>query len=258
MRIQELVQGHNQTDSSQTGLAPPISRLKYGTAEPQPTSRPQLMVQTSSSTVHTTLSAIERFSWEFDKKELASIRHPRKRKSPVDDHQAVELRRAVRPPRFSVNIFHTEPINNFPIPSEGCVPRMVKHCNVTLQSRALSTILTAYIDLQVWAPQHGRAFAFEGHPKPYQSLVFPFALERAVVFEAIIALSRASWLLQERLPWSKDNALALHRANAFAQLRLRLLSEETRADDATIVTIAALTTIDVGCLCTCRIPEYTD
>ncbi|KIW43675.1 uncharacterized protein PV06_04754 [Exophiala oligosperma] len=226
IRIQELVEVDNQTGTTQGVSAHTSSHLKHDTEELQPTFRPQLMVQTSNSTAQTSLSAIERFSWEFDKKELASIRHPRKRKSPVDSHQAVELRRAARPPRFSVNIFHTEPINNFPIPSEGCVPRMVKHY------------------LQVWAPQHGRAFAFEGHPKPYQSLVFPFALERAVVFEAIVALSRASWLLQERLPWSKDNALALHRANAFAQLRLRLLSEETCADDATIVTIAALTTID--------------
>ena len=76
--------------------------------------------------------------------------------------------------------------------------------------------------------------------------MFPFALERAVVFEAIIALSRASWLLQEKIPWFKESALAYHRANAFAQLRLRLMSQETCADDATIVTIAALTTIDVS------------
>jgi hypothetical protein len=106
--------------------------------------------------------------------------------------------------------------------------------------------LTFEPDLQVWAPQHGRALAFEGHPKPYQSLVFPYALQHAVLFESMIALARASWLLQERLPWEKDTALAFHRTNAFAALRVRLLSESTCADDTTICTIAALTTIDVG------------
>ncbi|ETI29457.1 hypothetical protein G647_01910 [Cladophialophora carrionii CBS 160.54] len=99
-------------------------------------------------------------------------------------------------------------------------------------------------DLQVWAPQHGRALAFEGHPKPYQSLVFPHALQNGVLFEAMVALARVSWLLQERLPWQKDAALTRHRANAFAGLKLRMTSETTCADDTTILTIAALTTID--------------
>jgi hypothetical protein len=101
-------------------------------------------------------------------------------------------------------------------------------------------------DLQVWAPQHGRALAFEGHTVPYATLVFPYALQRAVLFEALVALSRAFWLVQERLPWQKDTALAFHRANAFAGLQLRLRSPETAADDTTIMTIAALTTVDVG------------
>jgi len=222
--IEEMIRGPYHIGSSRAPST--ATGWKHDTSSAQPTSRPQLVVKTSNSTVRRRLSAVERFSWEFDKKELASVRHSRKRKSPVDDDQAVEPRAATRLPRFSVNIFHSEPINNFPIPAEGCVSRMVKHY------------------LQVWAPQHGRAFAFEGHPTPYRSLVFPFALERAVVFEAIIALSRASWLLQEKIPWFKDSALAYHRANAFAQLRLRLMSQETCADDATIVTIAALTTID--------------
>ena len=101
-------------------------------------------------------------------------------------------------------------------------------------------------DLQVWSPQHGRALAFEGHPRPYQSLVFPYALHEPVLFEALVALSRASWLQRERQPWQKDNALAYHRASAFAGLQLRLKSDVTCADDTTILTIAALTTIDVS------------
>ncbi len=100
--------------------------------------------------------------------------------------------------------------------------------------------------MQVWAPQHERAFAFEGHPQPYKSLVFPFALQHAVLFESIVAISRASWLLQEGIPWYHDSALAHHRGKAFAALRLRLMSQKTCADDTTILTIAALSTVDVS------------
>ncbi len=63
----------------------------------------------------------------------------------------------------------------------------------------------------------------------------------------MVALSRAAWLLTEGFPWQHDAALAYHRANAFAALRLRLASEKTCTDDATILTIACLTTIDVSC-----------
>jgi hypothetical protein len=189
---------------------------------------------------------IERFSWELDKAELSAIRQHRKRKSPVDEEAFSTSTKATRLPRFSVNIFHSEPVNAFPIPNEGVVPRMVKYCEQqTLDQNRLLRYLTMPADLQVWAPQHGRALAFEGHPKPYQSLVFPYALQHGVLFEGMIALARASWLLQERIPWQKDAALTYHRANAFAGLRLRLTSEATCADDTTILTIAALTTIDV-------------
>lgn len=124
--IEEMIRGPYHIDSSRAPST--ATGWKHDPSSAQPTSRPQLVVKTSNSTVRRRLSAVERFSWEFDKKELASVRHSRKRKSPVDDDQAVEPRAATRLPRFSVNIFHSEPINNFPIPAEGCVSRMVKHC----------------------------------------------------------------------------------------------------------------------------------
>ncbi|KAK4942465.1 hypothetical protein LTR10_017761 [Elasticomyces elasticus] len=223
MRIDQLLRRPDATDTD--GAVDDPSGWTSDNPVGRPLPHPELVVKTSSSIVRTASSAVDRFSWEFDKKELASVRRSRKRKSPINSHVKV-TKRPVRLPRFSVNIFFAEPINNFPIPSEGCVPRMVKHY------------------LEVWAPQHGRAFAFEGHPKPYQSLIFPYALERPILFETIVALSRASWLLQEGIPWSRDAALAYHRTNAFNALRLRLASAETCADDTTMTTIAALTTID--------------
>ncbi|KIX06870.1 uncharacterized protein Z518_04846 [Rhinocladiella mackenziei CBS 650.93] len=223
LRIEELLL-HNSSsgDNDKTRQSP--SSWRNDAQSGTPTPRPELLVKTSTSLVRSKPQALDRYSWEVNSDESSSVR-PGKRKSPIEG-QVVPVKKPARLPRFSVNIFHPEPINIFPIPAEGCVPRMVKYY------------------LQVWAPQHGRALAFEGHSRPYQSLVFPYALEHAVLFESMVALSRASWLLTEGIPWFRDSALAYHRANAFAALRLRLTSEATRADDTTILTIAALTTID--------------
>ena len=220
----------------------PVSR-KRPVPKRQPTQPPDLLVKTSSvSPVSGISPESDRFSWELDKDEVASIRH-RKRKSPIDE-EAFTTPRSTRLPRFSVNVFHSEPANTYPIPNEGVVPRMVKYCEHN--SSVVMFSLTTTADTQVWAQQHGRALAFEGHPKPYLSLVFPYALQRPVLFEGIIALARAFWLLQERIAPLTDTALAYHRANAFAGLRQRLASDTTCSDDTTILTIAALTTIDVG------------
>jgi hypothetical protein len=93
-----------------------------------PTQRPRILVHTSPiSPVLSSSPESDRFSWELEKGELSSIRH-RKRKSPVDEEAFPVANKASRLPRFSVNIFHSEPANAFPIPNEGVVPRMVKYC----------------------------------------------------------------------------------------------------------------------------------
>jgi hypothetical protein len=248
IRIEQLLL-HNPSTTTGTDRPRPRTPLsiKQATPKRQPT-RPQGLALKilPISPVSATSPETERSPWRLDKGEPASSKS-RKRKSPVDEDTFVAPNRANRPPRFSVNIFHSEPVNAFPIPNEGVVPRMVKYCRPeSFRFRYLHPLILLP-DLQVWAPQHGRALAFEGHPRPYQSLVFPHALQHGLLFESMIALARSSWLLQERIPWQTDTALAYHRTNAFAGLRLRLTSEATCADDTTILTIAALTTIDVGC-----------
>lgn len=124
-----------------------------------------------------------------------------------------------------------------------CLRWSITVCIIPQQIR---TLAHRCADMQVWAPAHGRSYGVENHAKPYATLVFPYVLQHAVAFESIVVLSRTDWLLRERIPWYHDKALAYHRANTFAALRLRLMSEKTAADDITIVTIAALTTVDVS------------
>jgi len=103
--------------------------------------------------------------------------------------------------------------------------------------------------LHEWAPQHGRGFAFDGHPNPYLSLLFPFALQHDVLFECIISLSRASWLLARGESCIHDRAFMYHHSNSLAMVRQRLMSKQECADDITILTVAGLTAIDVGIVC---------
>lgn len=130
MKIEQLLRPPIATDTD--GIPHDQSGWKSDVQVGRPHARSGLVVKTSNSFTRANVSAIERWSWELDKKELTSVRRSRKRKFPVDDH-AKEPKRPVRLPRYSVNIFFTEPINNFPIPSEGCVPRMVKHCEMVLR-----------------------------------------------------------------------------------------------------------------------------
>lgn len=101
---------------------------KKDTQSSQPTSRPNLVVKTATSLVRAKSPVLDRarFSWDVDQTQISTV-GPRKRKSPVDS-EGFPPKRPGRLPRFSVNIFHPEPVNIFPIPNEGCVPRMVKYC----------------------------------------------------------------------------------------------------------------------------------
>lgn len=180
-------------------------------------------------------------TWDLPPDEGLIVPRKKRKVSPQD---AALIRNPRRLPRFSVNVFNAEPTNAYPIPYQGIVPRMIKYCKLPRCS-CIYLALIVLVDVQTWAIEHGTALQIEGHPNPYHSLVFPYALHHGVLFESMVCIARTSWLLQEGIPWQQDKALAYHRANAFATLGLRMTSEKTCADDTTILTIAALSTVDV-------------
>jgi hypothetical protein len=141
IRIEELLQSVDSASNlvdrphSVPRTTTTSSRGKNAPKSAPPTARPELMVKTPSTSLvrkpATTIPTVGHFSWEFDRKErlvFSAGGASRKRKSPIDGEGVSSLKRPMRLPKFSVNIFHPEPVNNYPIPSEGCVPRMVKHC----------------------------------------------------------------------------------------------------------------------------------
>lgn len=97
----------------------------------------------------------------------------------------------------------------------------------------------------MWAPQQGKPFGFDGHPNPYLSLLWPYALQHASLFEGLVAMCRASWLLEHGQSTLHDRAFAYHHNNTKYALQKRLESVDTYADDETMLTMLAVTTIDV-------------
>ncbi|KEF55533.1 uncharacterized protein A1O9_08283 [Exophiala aquamarina CBS 119918] len=128
--------------------------------------------------------------------------------------------------RSSTNGSQFDPFQSFPVSSAPSVSHMAQYF------------------LQVWGPQHGRAFAFEGHKNPYLSLLWPFALQTDIYFEALVALCRGTLLVVQSKSAHQDKAFALHRSNVMTKLRRRLQDPEQCADDATILVVATLGTID--------------
>ncbi|ETI21111.1 hypothetical protein G647_07455 [Cladophialophora carrionii CBS 160.54] len=119
-----------------------------------------------------------------------------------------------------------DPFQTFPIPMAGCVSQM------------------AQFYVQVWAPQHGTAFAFEGHTNPYLSLLWPHALKSAIYFEGLVALCRATYLAASGQSARGDRHFVWHKGNVMTKLRARLEDPQLCSDDTTILVVATLGTID--------------
>lgn len=150
----------------------------------------------------------------------------------------LEARSTIR--KIPTNGSLIDPSHSFPIQSNPSVMQMAQYCMFRLVNLHSCTLILAVF--QVWAPQHGRAFAFEGHSNPYLTLLWPFALQNDIYFEALIALCRGTLLASQGRPTHQDPAFAYHRANVMNKLSLRLQSRQLCCDDTTILVVATLGT----------------
>ena len=85
-----------------------------------------------------------------------------------------------------------------------------------------------------------------GQVNPHLSLLLPYALKHAVLFEAIISVCRASILLSLGRPIWEDCAFVQHRGSAIAKLNDKLQSKEA-TDNAALLTVTMLMTLDYLC-----------
>ncbi|KIX08945.1 uncharacterized protein Z518_00023 [Rhinocladiella mackenziei CBS 650.93] len=82
-----------------------------------------------------------------------------------------------------------------------------------------------------------------GPVNPHLSLLLPFALKHAILFESMIAVCRASVLLSLGRSIFEDSACVQHRGNAIAGLNATLQSKEC-TDDAALLTVTMLMTLE--------------
>ncbi|KAI1624771.1 hypothetical protein EDD37DRAFT_361768 [Exophiala viscosa] len=129
-------------------------------------------------------------------------------------------------PKSPLHNSEFDPFNTLPIANSACVEQTVLY----------------YI--QDWSPKFGPAFAFEDHPNPFLSLLWPFALQSDIYFESIIALSRAALLADRGESANADKAFIRHRGNAITKLQARLRSPDQCIQDSTILAASVLGTIE--------------
>ncbi len=88
-------------------------------------------------------------------------------------------------------------------------------------------------------------YTVEGHENPHMTLLFPFMMQSAMLFESIIALCRASILICVGKTASDDRALTYHRTRAIKGVS-ESLSTTGATEDAVLLSVAMLLTLEVS------------
>lgn len=93
----------------------------------------------------------------------------------------------------------------------------------------------------------GGIFAFDGHPNPFLSLLWPVCMQNDVAFEACMLVARASWLaaVGHLSMMDHDATFVHHQANLYALLRERLKSGDRYGEDANLCAIITQFNVDV-------------
>ena len=85
-----------------------------------------------------------------------------------------------------------------------------------------------------------------GPVNPHLSLLLPYALKHAILFEAIISVCRASILLSLGRPIWEDYAFVQHRGSTITRLNAKLKTKEA-TDNAALLTVTMLMTLEYLC-----------
>ena len=87
-------------------------------------------------------------------------------------------------------------------------------------------------------------YTVHGHENPHITLLFPFMMQNAMLFESVIALCRASILICVGKPAPEDRALTYHRQRAIKSVA-ESLSTSDATNDAVVLSVAMLLTLEV-------------
>ncbi|ETI24268.1 hypothetical protein G647_03637 [Cladophialophora carrionii CBS 160.54] len=85
-----------------------------------------------------------------------------------------------------------------------------------------------------------------GAVNPHLSLLLPYALKHAILFESIISVCRASILISLGRPIWEDYAFVQHRGSTIARLNAKLKTNQA-TDNAALLTVTMLMTLEYLC-----------
>ena len=100
------------------------------------------------------------------------------------------------------------------------------------------------LDLHQWAPEYDAVYAQSGYRDPLLSIVFPLAMNHAVLLQSLVAMCRAFWLIARKRAWETDAEYIKHRGRALSLVQAKLNSEWC-AENATLLAIVCLTSLEV-------------
>ena len=98
--------------------------------------------------------------------------------------------------------------------------------------------------MRQWAPEFDREYRLSGYNNPHLSIVFPLALDHAVLLQSLVAMCRVFWLMAQGQAWQEESEYLKHRGRALAIVQAKLECESV-ASDATLLAIVCLTSIEV-------------
>ena len=118
-----------------------------------------------------------------------------------------------------------DPFTELPIKTDGVVPATLDYF------------------LSICAPMTKEGYTVHGHENPHMTLLFPFMMQSAMLFESVIALCRASILICVGKTPSEDRALTQHRTRAIKGVS-ESLSTSDATSDAVLLSVAMLLTLE--------------
>ncbi|KIX07975.1 uncharacterized protein Z518_02629 [Rhinocladiella mackenziei CBS 650.93] len=130
------------------------------------------------------------------------------------------------PRRTHLGGYRLDPFISYPIPATSCVQHTVDYF------------------VQTWAHQQPSIYHNSRYQNELIELLFPFALQHDLLFESLISVVRASRLLIQGANPASDKVFLHHRGMALSKLHDRVGSPDKFCDDAAMMTVGILLTID--------------
>ena len=141
----------------------------------------------------------------------------------------------------------TDPFLTYPCEVTPGVATALDHCERIILASSIGELTV--LDMQIFAPGQSPVYLALGTSNPYLVWTFPLFMQNTNFFHAMLGLMQVFVEKHGQSDWKPSKEVLLHRTQAVFELRKSLEKSEGVADDAAIMTMVGLTTLDVSFLC---------